>query len=456
MPQDPNFFYDGQIRRFITQFIRLVSNFHVQFGKDRNGNISLQRVPVIYGDQSRQAAQILRGNTENSLSNVPAMAVYVSAFDYDRERVQEPFHVSKIQLRQQRYDPDTGNYDTEKSDSFTVERLMPVPYKLTLKVDIWTSNTEQKLQIIEQIATLFNPALEIQSTDNYIDWTSLSAVFLTGTNWDSRSIPAGGEEPISVATMTFELPIWISAPAKVQRLGVVYKILGSIYDTDGNLSNNLFDDETYLGRRVISPYGYRVLFVDDKITLLKRSEISINDMAPEATANWKDLIDHYGELRDGLSEIRLKHHSNDYEVVGHVSYNPLVDSQLIFNIDADTVPTNSLDPVDAIIDPFTVNVDQFDLLSPDIGTRYLILNPIGNSANAEAAIVWGDPEFIANANDIIEYGNSGWSVAFDSQQETSTEYVTNLNTGTQYKWFEGSWSKSVEGLYQEGEWSVVL
>jgi len=298
--------------------------------------------------------------------------------------------------------------------------------------------------------------LEIQSTDNYIDWTSLSAVFLTGTNWDSRSIPAGGDEPISVATMTFELPIWISAPAKVQRLGVVYKILGSIYDTDGNLSNNLFDDETYLGRRIIAPYGYRVLFVDDKITLLKRSEISINDMAPEATGNWKDLIDHYGELRDGLSEIRLKHHSNDYEVVGHVSYNPLDDSQLIFNIDADTVPTNSLDPVDAIIDPFTVNVDQFDLLSPDIGTRYLILNPIGNSANTEAAIVWGDPEFVANANDIIEYGNSGWSVAFDSQQETSTEYVTNLNTGTQYKWFEGSWSKSVEGLYQEGEWSVVL
>ena len=41
------FFYDKQIRRYITQFIRLVSNFQVEFGKDRNGTTALQRVPVI-------------------------------------------------------------------------------------------------------------------------------------------------------------------------------------------------------------------------------------------------------------------------------------------------------------------------------------------------------------------------------------------------------------------------
>lgn len=48
------FFYDQQIRRFIVQFIRVVSNFQVEFGKDRSGVTSLQRVPVIYGDSSRQ------------------------------------------------------------------------------------------------------------------------------------------------------------------------------------------------------------------------------------------------------------------------------------------------------------------------------------------------------------------------------------------------------------------
>ena len=42
------FFYDQQIRRYIIQFIRMVSNFQVEFGKNRQGVSALQRVPVIY------------------------------------------------------------------------------------------------------------------------------------------------------------------------------------------------------------------------------------------------------------------------------------------------------------------------------------------------------------------------------------------------------------------------
>ena len=149
------FFYDGQIRRFITQFIRMMSNFQVEFGKDRNGNLTLQRVPVYYGDASRQAAMILRNNSESTLNAVPAMAVYISGMDYDRARVQNPTYVGKLNLRERYYDPETGDYSTQQGDTFTVERLMPVPYKLTLKLDIWTSNTEQKLQLLEQLMIMF-------------------------------------------------------------------------------------------------------------------------------------------------------------------------------------------------------------------------------------------------------------------------------------------------------------
>jgi hypothetical protein len=40
------FFYDAQIERFLAQFIRMVSGFQVEFGADRAGNITYQRVPV--------------------------------------------------------------------------------------------------------------------------------------------------------------------------------------------------------------------------------------------------------------------------------------------------------------------------------------------------------------------------------------------------------------------------
>jgi hypothetical protein len=114
---------------------------------------------------------------------------------------------------------------------------MPVPYKLTINLDIWTSNTSQKLQLLEQVLTMFNPSLEIQSTDNYIDWTSLSVVFLEQVTWSSRTIPVGTDNPIDIATLRFSLPIYISPPAKVLKLGVIERVIASIYDAQGDLND---------------------------------------------------------------------------------------------------------------------------------------------------------------------------------------------------------------------------
>lgn len=453
------FFYDGQIRRFIEQFVRMVSNFQVEFGKDRDGNTALQRVPVIYGDQSRQAASILRGNSENALANVPAMAVYVSALDYDRERMQEPNFVSKMSLRERAYDADTGEFLNRQGDTFTVERLMPVPYKLSLKLDIWTSNTQQKLQLFEQIATLFNPGLEIQNTDNYIDWTSLSVVFLDSTSWDSRTIPAGGDESISIMTMNFSMPIWITTPAKVKRLGVVQRVLNGLYDPNGNLLNDVFDGSDWLSSKTITLLNYGVLYTGNTLKLLEPTDQIIPQIHIKTKKTWRTLIEEYGTLVDGTTQVRLQMTDSNYEIIGKVHYNPTDDTTLFFEPFIDTLPENTLDAVDAIIDPYTVNIDQLSLLTPDAGTRYLILNPIGSFNNEEGAIAWGGIDgahFVANANDIIEYDGSTWRVVFDSEQENSVQYITNLNTNTQYEWSNGQWTKSVEGIYGEGEWRIVL
>ena len=76
------------------------------------------------------------------------------------------------------YDDNNKEYLNTQGKNYTVERMMPTPYTLNVTADIWSTNTEQKLQIMEQILMLFNPSLEIQTTDNYVDWTSLSVVNL--------------------------------------------------------------------------------------------------------------------------------------------------------------------------------------------------------------------------------------------------------------------------------------
>jgi hypothetical protein len=449
-----SFFYDGQIRRFLLQFIRAVSNFEVEFGQDRDGTRTLQRVPVYYGDASRQASTILRNNSENIMSAVPAMSAYISGLTYEQNRMQEPNFVSKMNLRERRYDPVTGLYDTQQGDAYTIERLMPVPYKLTIKLDIWTSNTEQKMQIIEQIATLFNPSLEVQSTDNYIDWASLTFVQLTDVAWSSRTVPSGAEEAIDIATMTFDMPIWISSPAKVKKLGVIHKIIASVYDEQG-----AFDENSLLTNLVAkikyTPFNYGVYYSGNQLKLLKAHELVDAEgdvVSTDPINSWKALLELYGTLRVGVTEIRLDLPTGN-ELIGHVTYHPSDPTILLYSIIEDSLPGNTLESIDAIINPENVSVDNV-LLSPAAGTRYLVTDNIGNQANPDGSDAWGD--LVANENDIIEYNSGTWSVVWDSATQTEIEYVTNNNTNTQYRWTGSEWVKSVEGVYRGGDWSIFI
>jgi hypothetical protein len=523
------FFYDQQIRRFIIQFIRMVSNFQVEFGKDRNGVVALQRVPVIYGDSSRQVASVISQGSENYLQSVPVMAVYVSALTYDRDRVQNPTYVGKMQLRERYYDPTTGDYSTQQGDTLSVERLMPVPYSLSLKLDIWTSNTEQKLQLLEQICTLFNPALEIQSTDNYIDWTSLSYVLLNDIQWTSRSVPQGTESQIDVATLSFTLPIYISSPTLVRKMGVIQKIITSIFNSEGDLDNALYNDDQLLSRQYFTPLQYGVMLLGNQLQLVRYDTPTTSPIGEQVikkvvansvtstnvtmssskgiqvgmqvvgnnvpdncvvvgingqtvttnnniTANvgdrisftltsskigvsekWRELINVYGNLTSGSSQIKLELDDGN-EVVGTVAYHPQNENVLLWTADADTLPTNTLTAVNAIIDPQRSRPNA-DLDAPADGTRYLLVNDYISPDQEQPIYNWNGANgqlLDARANDIIEFNGLYWTISFDSASATDVEYVTNLTTLVQYRWSSGAWTKSYEGPYTAGKWQLIL
>jgi hypothetical protein len=437
----------------------MASNFQVEFGKDSAGNRTLQTVPVYWGDVSRQAAMILRNNSENSLNAVPAMACYISALTYDRERMQNPFHEGKVRIRERVYNELEQQYEQTQDGVYTVERLMPAPYRLTIKLDIWTSNTEQKHQLIEQMMPLFNPGLEIQNTDNYVDWSSLSVVLLTDINYSSRTVPAGADESIDIATLTFEMPIWLSLPAKVKKMGVVAQIIASIYDAGGNLAPEVITNiEGLMSQQRFTPMNYEVLFVGNSLTLYKHNATESGDTVYGTKVRWADLVNTYGQLTNGISRVHLTFSYPDgpHEIVGIVAYDPTDDTRLLFTPDVATLPANTLDPVNAIIDPRNVTVDS-SILNPPVGTRYLILNSIGD-INTESPIAWAGAQgtnLIARANDIIEWNGSYWTVAFDSR-DSEVEYVSNLYTTIQYRWNGEQWVKSYEGLYTSGEWGLVL
>ena len=196
----------------------------------KDGSGELRRIPVMYGDITRQVANLLRDNSENKLPSAPRIALYITGLEIDRERTSDSSFVSKVHVRERAYDNAGNEYLNTQGKNYTVERLMPTPYKLVVNADIWSTNTDQKLQIIEQITMLFNPSLEIQTTDNYVDWASLTVVDLENITFTNRTIPAGTENQIDISTLTFSTPIWISPPAKVKRLGVITNIIMNVFN----------------------------------------------------------------------------------------------------------------------------------------------------------------------------------------------------------------------------------
>lgn len=447
----------------------MFSQFYVEYGRDQDGNTTLYRVPVRYADTNRNVSSIIHDNSENKLNTVPVMVVYIASLAYDRDRIQDPTHTEKRQIRQRSVDPVTGELLTTQKNAFTLERMMPVPYKVTLKMEVWTTNFDQKLQILEQILTVFNPALEIQSTDNYLDWTSLSYILLTDVTWTTRNIPVGTDDPIDVATLTFDLPIWISAPAKLKKLGVIQQIVDSIYDGSGNLDQAIINESILTAhRQYFTPMGYNVIVVNGQAQLVKRYGPVDNPVTVEGIPStigdpivWQPLLGTLGEIVNGISQIHLRDEVTGKTVVGTIAEHPNDPSLLLFTVDQDTIPSNSLSAVASIIDPKKVGPGA-GLPTPAVGQSYLILNDIGNPENRDnnQPIAWRNSDntiTFAKSNDIIAWDGVRWAITFDhTQNKNSIQYVTNTYTGVQYKWDGEKWIKSWEGYYAEGFWSIVI
>jgi len=453
------FFYDAQIRRFLIQFAKIFSNWSVTKGKDPAGNEILVRVPIMYGDSSRQASTVLANNSASNLPSAPLITYYISGLEYDQKRTQEPFFVDKLNVRQRTYDEETMSYQTTQGQAFSIERLMPVPYTLRITVDFWTTNYNQKLQLVEQLGTLFNPSLEIQSTDNFIDWTSLTVVYQENLSFSSRTIPQGTGNPIDVLTWKFYMPIWLSTSSKLKKLGVIEKIIASIFQ--GNSLAATKDEDLLLGtRQKITPFGYKVLLFNNTLQLLPENipfnppNSSLDSISPPNTdIYWSSFLNVYGAVRPGISEIWLDNPYLSTEIVGTIVPDPLDDRVLVYNIDPDTLPQNTLDPVDGVINP-QVTGPNAGLPGPTPNVRYLLVDNIGS--DGDTTVAWGN--LVANANDIVEYNatSGAWEVSFDSEAATTVEFVTNLVSNVQYRYADGAWMKSFEGWYSAGDFSIVI
>ena len=222
---------------------------------------------------------------------------------------------------------------------------MPSPYTLNVNLDIWSTNTDMKLQIMEQLLMLFNPSLEIQTTDNYVDWSSLTVVELTSMNFSSRTIPQGTESEIDIAQLSFTTPIYINLPAKVKKLGVITNVIMSIFDESKgtiDLGTSMPELQAYsdaepnqaktdLQTGKIEKDGINIQAgnYQNYDILIMGNQAQIVDRGRVGSVPWDEVIQpHPGQYKAGLSQLQIKRkllagESGSISINGSITINEL-------------------------------------------------------------------------------------------------------------------------------------
>jgi len=458
---EAGYFYDEQFRRYILQFMRLFGGLLIKTGRGKDGIEKFLKVPCRYADMQRMVGHILKNNSENVVNSCPFITSNILTLQPDRSRTLDPQYTEQVQITERKFDQETGKYTNDIGNMYTVERLMPTPYTLTMQVDIWTSNTDQKLQLMEQILVLFNPAIELQANTNILDWTALTVVELTDISWSSRGVPQGIDSQIDVGSITFTMPIWISPPVKITQQKLIEQITARTQNMDADFDPNAFDffgDATYLNRQIITPQNTSIKVVagtPPQIQLL--SHAGINDDGEGGAFDWAKYLLDYGGLTNNVTQIRLRLQSdpeldtNPNDIVGTISTTESA-NVVDFTVDVDTLPGTDL-TVNAVINPHVSYPDDGTLPVANITQKYLILDDIGASGAENVTDGWGI--LVAGKNDIISYNGSNWVIHFDSSVSDGPTYIQNNFTGEQFKWNGTQWANSYQGRYYPGFWRIV-
>jgi len=232
-----NYYYDEQFRSYIIQFAAIFAGMKVMVGWNEDNAPELIKVPIKCASMDRVVGHIIGENTQNKLIRLPLMSFQLTGIDQAPER-----RKGIGQQKRNTYMPTGGVFP---DDLKVVYQRQPVPYMAQFELAIWASNQEQHHQIVEQILTLFDPLVQIQTSDEVFDTTRLTTVELVDVRLE-ENVPQGADRRLIQTRMGFLVPIYLSTAVDVRenyikdilvRLGAIGTDVSSSYDIIADLDS---------------------------------------------------------------------------------------------------------------------------------------------------------------------------------------------------------------------------
>ena len=207
--QEFDYYYGEQIKNYIDQFAQVFSEMYVTVGKnDYNSESNYVRIPIVYGSPDKVVTAIKNENTQNKPLRLPMFAIKLEGINIMLDRksgTNTEFRKTVL--------PVGGDI---KKDLKVVYRTKPLPYNLSFSITALASNSDQMFQIIEQILILFDPLLQLQTSDAHYDWTKIVDAELMSVDITDNRSPDNDGRMVS-STFGFDVRGYMSPPANIKK-----------------------------------------------------------------------------------------------------------------------------------------------------------------------------------------------------------------------------------------------
>lgn len=193
-------FYHETLRKCIVGFGTLFNDIHIT-RKDSSGNtIQSMKVPLAYGAKQKFLARLTEDpNLNKSVAiTLPRIGFEIGQIAYDSSR-----KLNKIQKVKKA--GSAGN----KVDT----QYMPVPYNIDFELYAMSKNSDDALQIVEQILPYFQPDYTITIND-IVQMSSKRDVpiVLTGISYEDNYAGEWTERRAIIYTMSFTAKCYLYGP----------------------------------------------------------------------------------------------------------------------------------------------------------------------------------------------------------------------------------------------------
>ena len=201
-------FYHETMRKVVVAFGTIFNNINIVRKNSSGGVVQSMKVPLAYGPKQKFLTRLREDPNLNKkvALTLPRIGFEISGIAYDPSR-----KLNSIQKFKK-----TNNSDSGKTMS---SQFMPVPYNMDFELVVMAKQSDDALQIVEQILPFFQPDYTITLNDNTSMGTTRDVpIILTGVTYSDEYEGSFEDRRVLTYTMSFTAKFYLYGPVTDQKV----------------------------------------------------------------------------------------------------------------------------------------------------------------------------------------------------------------------------------------------